>query len=211
MEIILFLNQSIVYIIGITFIIGLIFSKKYWNRPSVLILVYLGIVFGIEVICITVLNNQWLYNIQSASEFIIVAIIFYRSVDEVISRKIVLSLFVLGMVCLIANAIFISSIWTYLTYGFGFASVAISFMCFVYLFEMAKTEEIIYQSRVLLYWLSIGLLVYHLCNLPITVLINNLPKIGNVDVLLTIQSVSGLVMYFCFISGFILSKWTVNF
>ncbi len=83
-------------------------------------------------------------------------------------------------------------------------------MCFTYLFEMTKTEIIIHQYRVLMYWLSIGLLVYHLCNLPITVLVNNLTEYGDSDILWAIQSSASLLMYFCFIIGFILSKWKYN-
>lgn len=211
MEIVQILNSSIIYFIGLALTIGLIYSKKYWKTPSGYILIYLGLVLIIEYSGAKFSNNHWMYNIQSFSELLTVSIIFYLSVKGNTSKNIIIALFGICMIILLADLLLITKSFNiYFSYSFGFISLAIPLMCFVYLFELAGTEKILNQNRVLLYWLSIGLMIYHLCNLPNTILINEIFKIGHYDILYTIQSLSSIAMYSFFIIGFIWSYRKCN-
>ncbi|MEM9549053.1 MAG: hypothetical protein AAGA77_23905, partial [Bacteroidota bacterium] len=211
MEIVAQLNSSVIYVIGFTVLIGLIFSKKYWGTPPGYILIYLVLLLLVEYYGGIISNNHWMYNIQSFAEFLIVSLIFYYSVQSKTSKNIII---VLAGICFTAiwiELLLITKTYNmYLSYGFGLVSFAIPLMCLVYLFQLANSEKILNQNRVLLYWMSIGLMIYHLCNLPTTVLINDIFNTQEYNVLYSIQSLSSFMMYSCFIIGFIWSQRKYN-
>ena len=205
------LNSSIFYVIALTFLIGIFNIKKYWNTPSVYLLIYLGIVLLIEFLGSIIENNHWLYNIQSLIEFLTYALIFYSSVKHKKSKVIIIGLTVICILYLGYEICFIKETFNeYLSHAFGLISFAIPLMCFVYLFEMMESEKILNQNKVLLYWICIGLLIYHLCNLPATVLINDLNGLREYYILYTIQALSSIAMYSCFMIGFIWSDRKYN-
>lgn len=193
---------------GITLLFGLIYSYKFWQTPVRMILVYLAIVFGIEYYTLNYFpnDNQWLFSILSLSELLIFTYIFYNSVEGEKFKKIILASCLSCLFFLVIDGLFITKNFEYyLSLGFGFASLGISVMCFIYILEMTKTEKVLNQYRELLYWIVIGLLLYHLCNLPATLLVNSIDE-GNIDLILNIQSIVGIGMYLCFIFGFIWSR-----
>ena len=205
------LNSSIIYVIGLAFIVGLICIKKFWRSPIVILIIYLGVLLFIEYYGSIIENNHWLYNIQSSWEYISYVLIFYLSVKQPRSKKIVLGLALAGILFLCVDLIFISGTFRqYLTTAFGFVSVLLPLMCFVYLFEMVDSEKVVNQNRVFMYWMCIGLMVYHLCNLPQTVLINELIDLQGYAIIYTIQALSSIVMYTCFMIGFIWSDPKYN-
>ena len=202
------LEKSIIPMEFLTLLIGVINSRKFWNSPSKYILAYLFIVFMLDSLAGLVFssNNQWLYNLLSFFELSILTFIFYRSIAKLLHKRAILVLYILCLLMLIIEGIFITqSFMGYLSYGFGLSSISIAVMCFIYLNAIARTEKILNVSRILLFWVVVGLLFYHLCVLPITVMIHQLPDIGNTGNLLLIQYLSSIVMYISFITGFI---WT---
>ena len=195
----------------LAFITGLVFILKIWKTPSFPILIYLGLVLSTEYFGEALADDQWLYNLLGVTELLAVSYMFYNSVKENLSKKIILIVFYCCLLFLFVDFMFITeTINKFLSFAYGFMSFGISIMCFLYLYEIAKTEMVLNQNRVLQYWLSIGLLIFHLCNLPITVLINDLFKIGYVRELLGIQTISSIIMYSCFTIGFIWSKRKYN-
>jgi len=200
------LHESVLYLEWIAMLFGLIFLKKYWKAPVRLVPLYLICVVTIEYIAFDLSNDQWLYNLLGILELLIFSYVFYSSVKGIGSKKIILAACFCGILFLLVDIFFITkTFFTFLSYAFGIISLALSLMCFVYLFEMTRSEKVLHQNRVLLYWIVIGLLTFHLCNLPVTVLTNQLLEIGNVQNILEIQNVAGIAMYICFIIGFI---WT---
>ncbi|MFT6333713.1 MAG: hypothetical protein ACI86M_002557 [Saprospiraceae bacterium] len=192
----------------LTLLIWVIYSKKYWNSPSMYILIYLFIFFLLDSLAGLVFctNNQWLYNLLSFFEVFILSLVFYRSTIKILHKRAIGVLFILSLSMVVIDGFFITeSFLGYLSYGFGLSSISIAIMCFIYLNAIARTEKILNVSRILLFWVVVGLLFYHLCVLPITVMVNQLDDIGNTENLLLIQSLSSIVMYVSFIIGFI---WT---
>ncbi len=202
------LEKSIIPMEFFTLLIGVIFSRKFWNSPSKYILAYLLIVFMLDSLAGIIFksNNQWLYNLLSFSELSILTFIFYKSIAKLMHKRAIIVLYILCFIALMIEGVFIvHSFMGYLSYGFGLSSISIAVMCFIYLNAIARTEKILNVSRILLFWVVVGLLFYHLCVLPITVMIHQLPDIGNTENLLLIQYLSSIVMYVSFIIGFI---WT---
>ena len=213
MDIYLILSNSIFYLIGLSLFIGLWNIKKYWNTHSSLILLYLLALFIVEFVgkVIIVENNQWVYNVSGVVEVTILATMFYRAVQRPRSRLIIILVIVSSYIFVVGDAIFITKghldFWIY---AYGFIGLGVSIMCVVYLLELATTEQVVHQNRMLLYWVAIGLLLYHFVILPVTVLINSLEEIGNADNIMMIQWMAGIAMYLCFIIGFIWTRKNFN-
>ncbi|MDF1697277.1 MAG: hypothetical protein P1U56_15645 [Saprospiraceae bacterium] len=205
------LRNSVLVFECLALLAGLFYYKKYWESPSKWVLIYLFFVVTVEIMGLKMAHDQWMYNILGLMELLVFSYVFYCSVTEPKSKRIILWACLVSVLYLIIDGLFITkSFLVFLSYAFGFISLGISLICFVFLFEMTKTERVLYQNRVLLFWVVIGLLTFHLCNLPVTVLTNQLLEIGNFENIITIQSVASLVMYTCFIIGFVWSHRKYN-
>jgi hypothetical protein len=208
MTIIEILEKIIIPLEFLTLLIGIVSYRKFWDTPSKYILVYLFIVFVVDSVAgiALVSNNQWMYNFLSFSEISILAFIFYKSIPNNLHKNVIAGLYILCVSVLLIESIFIAKTFmNYLSYGFGLSSISIAGMCFIYLNAIARTEKILNLSKILLFWVVVGLLFFHLCVLPITVMIHQLPEIGNTENILFIQHFMSIVMYVSFIIGFI---WT---
>lgn len=187
-------------------LVGILSMNKYRSTPTKYFLFYLLLVVGIELTAGYVAYNQWLYNILGLSEILILVLVFYNSLLSNKFKRIIVALLIVVLLAAILEIIFVSdSIADYLNFSMGLSSISIAVMCFIYLNDVARTEKILNLSRILLFWIVVGLLVYHLCVLPFTVMVHQLPEIGNTQNLITIQYLASIVMYSCFIIGFI---WT---
>ena len=196
---------------GFALLAGLYFLVGNWKSTLSLLVLYLAIVFTVEYINIDGANNQWMYNLVGVCELLFLTVIFYYAIEDSANKKVILGICLSCLIFLLGDLLFITGTHEkFLTYAFGFESLCISIMCSIYLFEMAKTEKVLNQNRNVLYWVCIGLLIFHLCNLPITVLSNTLLEYGDPVTLLSVQSISSLAMYCCFIIGFIMDKWKYN-
>ena len=156
--------------------------------------------------------DQWLYNLSSIAELLIFSYIFYFTVKDKGMKRIILIIFIISVLALLIDFILVKgTITIWWSYGFGFVGLGLSAMGIVFLIEMARSERVINQTRILLYWVVLGLLFFNLCNLPVTVLTNDLLDIGNVNNILVIQSIAGIAMYFCYVIGFIWSRKDYNY
>jgi hypothetical protein len=181
MEIYLILSNSIFYLIGLSLLIGLWNIKKYWKTDSSLILLYLLALFIAELVgkVLIVEDNQWVYNVSGVVEVTILAVMFYRVVQRPRSRLIIIIVIVSAYLFVAGDAIFITKDYLdFWTYAYRFIGLGVSIMCVVYLLELATNEKVIHQNRMLLYWVAIGLLIYHFVILPVTVLTDKLEEIG---------------------------------
>ena len=212
MDIYFIVQKSALICEGLALLFSLIYIKKYFNTPAKLIPFYLFFVFGVELVSISLAFDNWMFNLLGVLELFVFTYIFYFTVKGKSSKKIIVSAFLGCILALVIDAVFITkSIFTFLAIAFGFTSLGIVIMCFVYLLELAKTEKVVHQNRILLYWVVIGLLFFHLCNLPVTVVTNDIFDIGRVNTILLIQVITALAMYMCYIIGFIWSRKEYNY
>jgi len=212
MDIGFILYRTVFVLEGLALLCSLIYLKKYIKTPAKLIPVYLSFVFCIEVVALGLAFDQWMYNLLGLIELVIFAYIFYFTTKRGNSKKIILISFLISVILILVDALIITeTFYTFLSNAFGFVSLGISIMCFVFLLELAKSDKVIYQNRILLYWVVLGLLIFHLCNLPVTVLTNDLFEIGNVENILIIQSIAVIAMYSCYIIGFIWGQKEYNY
>ncbi len=201
------LQYGVHFFEAVAFIYSLVYLKKYINTPAKVLPVYLGLVLLVESMGATMGYDQWMYNLLGIVEALVLAYVFYFSVEKKNSRYVILLALSVGILTILLDlTIYTGTIFYFLSMAFGFVSLGITVMCLVYILELVQTEKVIYPKKILLYWVVIGLLFFHVCNLPVTVLMNSSIKIGSNDALLFIQSIAAIAMYIFYTIGFIWSQ-----
>jgi len=157
-------------------------------------------------------NRQWFYNLTGILDFLVIFYIYYRDKLAGLRKSIIKIIVFLVLISIIIEGLVSSSLpfMSFLNYSFCFMSVMVSIYCLTYLWKLVRSDQIIVFSELSLFWASIGLLFYSICTLPLTVFINKLAVIDPNNNLFAIQTVSSLILYSCYIIGFICSKSGYN-
>ncbi|WP_158847565.1 hypothetical protein [Algibacter sp. L1A34] len=83
------------------------------------------------------------------------------------------------------------------------ASVLLITSIVFYFSEILNTNEVLFIKTNLMFWISVGYLLYLAGNIPIRVVRNYLFELVDLQNVLEISSILSIVMNFCFILGFI--------
>jgi len=193
-------------------IFAILFRNKYFETPLrylYLILIYSSFnELGAWLYAQYFDYNALLYNIYNTIFFLY----FFYVYSQYVARKnhrnwIYIASFLFVLVC-IANAIFKNFVqWPQVTAYIVGASFLI-FCIILYFIEILTTSKILNVKQHLLFWVSVGLLLFYVGYIPIK--ITRLYFANKMDLLLTIKTVHILliiIMNACFILGFI---WTTK-
>jgi len=209
-----FINQSVYYVIILSALTGAYFYFKSGNRTILWILVVIVMALVAESFGKLTkyldagYNNNWFYNLAGVLDFLIISYIYFRDKTVGLHQSII-KMFVAGaLIFFFIEGLFFSAypFRSFLNFGFSLTSIIISIYSLTYLWKLLRSEKIIIFSELPLFWASIGLLFYSICTLPLTVFINKLELIDPNNNLFTIQAVSSLILYSCYIIGFIWNK-----
>ena len=216
MNICYFILDSVLYFEIGAAILSIISYKKYSKPRMIWLPIFLVTVVCVEFTGLVMskfdLPNVLLYNLLSAMEIAVFSFIFYPLIEIKWQKKIVLMLLAICLISLLANLILIKDPCSYfLMYGFGLASIYISSLACFYLYNLAQTPKVLHLFSNMFVWICFGLLCYHLCSLPITVLANILDPIDMNDQLLVVMAIPSIIMYCCFINGFLWVKKKYSF
>ncbi|WP_165605831.1 hypothetical protein [Flavivirga aquatica] len=75
-----------------------------------------------------------------------------------------------------------------------------------YFTEILNTNKVLYVDKNLLFWISIGLLLYHIGKIPTRIMRNYYEEIPNFENIFIAESILSIIMNICFIIGFICSE-----
>ena len=151
--------------------------------------------------------NLWIYNLMDIFYFNILYLIFFKSLENLRYKLWIKIICLIFNIILIVNWSFIQNFvleWSELPYIFG--SLSIIIIVIFYFIELLKSEKIIIFHRMLLFWISIGLLLFHTGSIPFSLKINGYALIPGIHKLFLILTVLALIMYSIFTFGFIWSK-----
>jgi len=151
--------------------------------------------------------NHWLYNLLYLVFFIVVLMIYYRSINNR-KHKSWIKIFIMSYIFIsLINWIFIQSFifeMSEIPYVAGSTFLIISII--FYLIQLLKSNEIIIFHRVPLFWISIGLLIFHTGTIPFSLKYNDYALIPDIHELFLIIYILALTMYLIFTFGFIWSN-----
>ena len=150
--------------------------------------------------------NLWMYNLMYSIFYPVVLAIYLRSINRFTYRKWI-KLFILFYVIIsIINWSFIQSFkyeWSELPDIVG--SIFLTISIIFYFIELLKSDKIIIYHKKLLFWISIGLLIYHVGTIPFNVKITSYALLGGIHNLFLIMWTLAIIMYLIFTFGFIWS------
>lgn len=195
---------------GIAALFAFICYKKYshtYLRFFPWLLLY---VFVTEVSAIFVLErfhtNVVIYNVYNIILFLYFYFVYYKNTTSSRNRKVILTAVLIFMLSSIANAVF-SSFYTnpqLLAYIVG---ACMLILCIIlYFIEILYTSQELKIDRDLLFWVSIGLLLFYVGYIPIK-LSRHFFESREIAfmTLLVVHRILILIMNGCFIIGFL---WT---
>ncbi len=151
--------------------------------------------------------NQWLYNILDTVSFILYYYIFYKAIISEKFKFWIKTFTILYIVFSIVNWIFIQNFLTeYQSYLFIIGSIFLITSILFYFIELLKSEKILVFHKNLLFWISIGILMYYTGHIPFAAQYNGYALIQGIHELFLIVYILAIIMYSCFTIGFIWSK-----
>lgn len=205
------LEYSVIGLEGLTALFAFIFYKKYSHTylrffPWLLLYVFLNEIFAGYFNSLFG-NNAHIYNVYNIIFFMYFYFVFYTNEQRKSYKLWILIAAICFMVTSIVNAVYqpFGSQPQLLSYIVG--ACVLLFCIILYFIEILYTPQILHIRKDLLFWVSIGLLLFYVGYIPIKVSRaffeqkdNNFITLGIVHCILVI------IMNTCFIIGFLWTK-----
>jgi len=153
------------------------------------------------------LYNNWFYNLLYFILFITMYLIYLKLIKNS-TYKLWIKIFIISYIIIsiinwsiIQNFVLDASVLPYII-GSLFLIISVIF----YFIELLKSDKILVFHKQLLFWISVGLLLFHTGTIPFSIEYNGYALIPGVHKLFLIISILSHIMYLIFTFGFIWSK-----
>ncbi|MBT1704492.1 hypothetical protein [Chryseosolibacter indicus] len=199
----------------LTAIIASIHYKKYSGTFLKYFLYMLWLVVIIEafiwlfMINGVIVQNNFIYNIFTSLQYVFYYVLFYNTLVNDTYKKWIRAFIILFILLVIINFVWIQKLTvtvTFHSYTFTVGAILLIITIGLFFIEILNNEKVLYFTRYLMFWISIGLLVFYTGIIPYIISLNLLPEMLSNDSLTIIFIVLNVVMYSCFIFGFVFSK-----
>lgn len=151
--------------------------------------------------------NKWLYNLLNLVLFSTVYIIYYKYLKTPLFKKWIKIFITIFLIVHFLNWSFIQN---FIIEGAVFpriiGSIFLIIIIIFYFIELLRSEKIVVFHRLLLFWISIGLLLFYTGTIPFTLKWNGYMIIPGIHELFLIVYILAIIMYLFFTFGFIWSK-----
>jgi len=150
--------------------------------------------------------NLWMYNLMYSIFYPIVLTIYLRSIHQLSYKKWIKIFIFFYIIVSIINWSFIQSFkyeWSELPDVIGSLFLAISII--FYFMELLKSDKTFIYHKKLLFWISIGLLIFHVGTIPFNIEVTHYALLKGIHNLFLIIWILALIMYLIFTFGFIWS------
>ena len=151
--------------------------------------------------------NVFFYNIFQIVSFTFYILLFKNAVKSLKSKKIISILLACYYASYLINLLFIDDFFrdyfsnTYITGG-----VVIITSILIYLYEILNSDKIIHINKMMVFWISIGLLLFLLPNIPFNVIRNYYKTSPTIPYIYAVNFLLVFVYNLIIISGFIWSS-----
>lgn len=199
----------------ITAIIGTIYYKKYSQSFLRYFLLLLWLVAGVEFTMWALKNfeirlqNKIVYNFLTTLQYIYYFLLYYNTIRKKKYKQWVLSFLIVFMVTVGLNFTFIQRLTLtapFHSYTYIIGAILLVVTIGLFFIEVLNTEKVLYFKSYLMFWISIGLVLFHASVIPFIVSINFLPGLLYSNILLNILFALNFIMFTCFIIGFVISR-----
>ncbi len=151
--------------------------------------------------------NYWLINILDTVSFLVYYYIYFKWITDKKFKSWIKRFAILYVLLSIVNWRFVQNFFTELqSYLFIVGAIFLIISILFYFIELLKSEKIVVFHKNLLFWVSIGLLIYYAGNIPFAAEYNGYALISGIHDLFLIVYILAILMYLIFTFGFIWSK-----
>ena len=202
------IRSSIKYIELIVAIIATIYYYKYKHtflKYFLIILWYTAIneFIGFLLKKLGFTNNIIIYNIFHFINFSFLFLLFNKSLNKLKHKKWTKVFLLLYVVGFFINLFFEDYFIKVQTVPFLMASIFLIISIVFYFSELLNTNEVLVVKKNILFWISVGYLLYLSGNLPIRVIRNYFTEVVNLEYILEVSSILSIILNICFIIGFV--------
>jgi len=151
--------------------------------------------------------NLWMYNSMYFVFYPTVLTIYLRSIDRLLYKKLIKIFILCYITTSVINWSFIQSFkYEYSELPDLVGSLFLAMSIIFYFIELLKSETILLYHKKLLFWISIGLLIYHVGTIPFNIKITYYALQEVIHNLFLIIWILAILMYLIFAFGFIWSN-----
>ena len=150
-------------------------------------------------------HNAIVYNIYYVINFSLLFLIFKNHLLSKVYRKWSLLFLLIYLISFSINGFFENYIVEFQSFPYIIAACSLIIIIAFYFIEILNSTRVLNVKKNLLFWISIGLLIYYIGNIPFRILRNYYSNSTDLSILFLINIVLTIIMNFCFIIGFIWS------
>ncbi len=151
--------------------------------------------------------NLWFYNLLEIVTFITLYSIYLKAI-KTIKYKLWIKIFIISFIILtIINWYILQSfIFEMAELPAIVGSIFLIIIILFYFIELLKSDKIVAFHKILLFWISVGLLLYYSGTIPFSLKFNDYMLFPGIHKLFLINTILAITMYLIFTFGFIWSK-----
>ena len=206
------LRGSVKYVELISAIIGTIYFYKYKHSFLKYFLIILWYTAINEFTCYflkkygIVTNNLIIYNIFHLINFSFLFLLFNRFLKLEKHKHLTRVFLIIYVASFFLNMIIENYLENVQTIPFFIASVLLIVSIVFYFSKLLKSNEVLAVRTNILFWISVGYLLYLSGNLPVRVIRNYYVEEVKLEYILEFSSILSIILNICFIIGFICGK-----
>ena len=151
--------------------------------------------------------NWWMYNLLRFITFNCLFFIYYKYLKTKIYKRWIRIFMFIYIISSVINWSFLQSfIWNNSEMPRTIGSIFLIVTILFYFIELLKSEKVLVFHRLLLFWISVGLLLYYAGTIPFYLKLSGYALIPGIHKLFLIVYILAIIMYLTFTFGFIWSK-----
>ncbi len=195
----------------LTALTSTLYLKKYNNTILKYFSILLWYTFINEFVGILIIDyysrfNAIIYNIYHVINFSYLLLLYRNYLTNKKYKKITLTFCIIYLIAFIINGFFENYIIEFNRFPYIIAALFLVVTIIFYFIEILNSEKVLNTKRNLLFWISVGLLLYFVGNLPFRILRNYYEDLADATVISLVNFTLTIVMNSCFIIGFIWSN-----
>jgi hypothetical protein len=206
---------SIKYLELVTVLIATAYYQKFFNSYLKYFLFLMWFVTVVEFVIAGLkffdmgFQNQFVYNIVTSIQFVYYFSLYHKTIKTARYKKWIQYFLSVFTASVVVNFLFFQKLTItapFHSYTYTLGAILLIITIGLFLTEILNSEKILFFQRYLMFWISIGLLLFHTGIIPFIISFNFFPAMLSSDSLSIIFFTLNFVMYSCLTIGFAWSQ-----
>lgn len=152
------------------------------------------------------LDNTIMYNVYLIIYFLFIFYLYWDNLERKLFKNVISILTIIYSLVYIVNFFVLKNFTTKLqVYPFMIGSCFLIITVILYFIEVLNSEKIVLMTKELLFWISLGLLLFNIGIIPWLIMLSYFPIVfvDNLTILKSLFNCLVIILYICYIIGFI--------